>query len=181
MKGHGMLAGIVMGVGVACGFAPAGPPVIRVAAEAFPWADVRQYRTYRWWQPPPGPQQGFTERELLIDWYVRNAVDRELATRGYTPDTAGRPDFVVRYEVGLKEGATSSFQDYMQYRAEGGSKDMGEAFLGYDIGTLTVSFVDVASRRIAWRGRASAVLEGDGRGKLIDPAVRDMMARLPAR
>jgi hypothetical protein len=116
----------------------------------------------------------------LTDWYVRNAVDRELAARGWVPDVAGTPDFVVRYEVRLGEASTSSFQEYLQYRAEGGGKDMGEAFMGYDIGTLTVSLVDVASRRVAWRAQATAVVEQDARGKRIDPAVHDMFARLPA-
>jgi hypothetical protein len=173
------VAAILMLALAGCGLPPSGPPVIRADAETFPWTDVSQYRTYRWWQPAPRADQGLTEREMLIDWYIRSSVDRELAARGYAPDTRGTPDFVVRYEVGLHEGSTSSFQDYLQYRADGGKKDMGEAFMGYDVGTLVVSLVDVASRRVAWRGRASAVIERDTRGKLIDPAVRQMMVKLP--
>jgi hypothetical protein len=33
--------------------------------------------------------------------------------------------------------------------------------MGYDVGTLTVSLVDVASRRVAWRAQATAVVEQD--------------------
>ena len=33
-------------------------------------------------QPPPQKGQGFSERDMLIDWYVRSGVDRELAARG---------------------------------------------------------------------------------------------------
>ncbi len=169
--------GFVVAGGVACGLAPATPASIRVATESFPWTELSRYRTYRWWKPPP--ERGLTERESLVDWYVRNAVDRELAARGWVPDVRGTPDFVVRYEVSLAEGSTSSFQDYLQYRSEGGSKDMGEAFMGYEVGTLTVTLVDVESRRPAWRGRASAIVEQDARGKRIDPAVHEMFARLP--
>lgn len=169
--------GFVLAGCVACGLAPPTPASIRVATETFPWADLSRYRTYRWWKP--APEGGLSEREALIDWYVRNAVDREFAARGWVPDVQGTPNFVVRYEVSLGEGSTSSFQDYLQYRAEGGTKDMGEAFMGYDVGTLTVTLVDVASRRPAWRGRASAIVEEDARGKRIDPAVHEMLARLP--
>ena len=175
-----VLMGIVIGLCAACGVMPAGQATVRVAAETFPWADLSRYHTYRWWLPPPTADRALSERETLIDWYVRNAVDRDLAARGYVPDVAGTPDFVVRYAVAMREGATSSFQDYLQYREEGGTKGMGEAFMGYDVGTLTITLVDVATRRVAWRATASAVIEDDARGKRIDPAVRDMMAQLPA-
>jgi hypothetical protein len=174
----GLAMVLAIGPCVACGIAPAGPAPARVSAERLPWADLSHYRTYRWWKP--APEGGLSEREALTDWYVRNAVDRELAARGWVPDVAGTPDFVVRYEVRLGEASTSSFQEYLQYRSEGGAKDMGEAFMGYDVGTLTVSLVDVASRRVAWRAQATAVVEQDARGKRIDPAVHDMFARLPA-
>jgi hypothetical protein len=164
----------------ACGLAPAGPTTIRVDAETFPWTDVSTYRTYRWWQPPLDQgARGYSEREALVDWYVRDAVDRQLAARAYAPDVAGKPDFVVRYNVRLAEAATSSFQEYLDYRAQGGGKDMGEAYMGYERGTLTIEIVDVATRRIAWRASGSAVVEQDQRGKRIEPAVRQMFARFP--
>lgn len=164
----------------ACGLAPAGPTKIRVDAEALPWASMSGYRTYRWWQPPVEPGRGYSEREALLDWRVREAVDRELAARGYRQDTVGKPEFVVRYNVRLSEQSTSSFSDYLAYRAEGGSKDMGEAFMGYEQGTLTIEIVDVASRRVAWRAKATAVIEKNPNGALIAPAVAQMFARFPA-
>src|SRR5262249_20023132 len=175
----------VSGVVVICGpggLAPAAPTKIRVDAETFPWANLSGYRTYRWWKLPISDQRarGYGEQEALLDWRVRQAVDRDLTARGYSVDTAGTPDFVVRYNVQLQEGSTSSFREYLSYRTEGGGKDMGDAFMGYERGMLTLEVVDVASRRIAWRAAASAIIEGDGNGKLIDPAVRQMLERFPA-
>jgi hypothetical protein len=164
----------------ACGVAPAGPTRIRVASETLPWADVSAYRTYRWWKLPVDQRAGYSEREALLDWRVRQAVDRELAGRGYAEDTAGTPEFVVRYSVRMHEASTQSFQDYLAYRADGGGKDMGEALMGYEEGTLGLEIVDVATRRTAWRASATAVIEEDPKGKLIDPAVTQMMARFPA-
>jgi hypothetical protein len=171
----------VLVLGAACGIAPAGPTKIRVDAEALPWTNMSGYRTYRWWQLPVAERAGYSEREALLDWRVRSAVDRELATRGYAQDTAGRPDFVVRYNVRLREESTSSFREYLAYRADGGGKDMGDALMGYEEGTLTLEVVDVAARRVAWRGMASAVVEKNPNGKLIDPAVTQMLARFPSR
>jgi len=181
IRGHLVLASaLALVLCAACGVAPAGPARIRVNAETLPWANMSGYRTYRWWQLPVDQRAGYSEREALLDWRVRNSVARELATRGYAEDTAGRPEFVVRYNVRLREESTSSFRDYLAYRADGGSKDMGDALMGYEEGTLTIEVVDVASRRVAWRATASAVIDQNPDGKLIDPAVTQMLARFPA-
>jgi hypothetical protein len=171
---------VVLALGVACGLAPAGPTRIRVNAETLPWADMSGYRTYRWWKLPLDQQAGYSEREALLDWRVRSAVERELAARGYAEDTVGRPEFVVRYAVRLREESTSSFRDYLAYRADGGGKDMGDALMGYEEGALGLEIVDVAARRVAWRATATAVIEKNPNGKLIDPAVTQMLARFPA-
>jgi len=166
---------------VACGIAPAAPTNIRVQSETLPWANMSAYRTYRWWQLPLSERGGgYSEREALLDWRVRQAVDRELTARGYAEDTAGTPEFVVRYSVRVREESTSSFRDYLAYRADGGGKDMGDALMGYAEGTLGLEIVDVATRRIAWRATATAVVEKDPQGKLIDPAVKEMFERFPA-
>src|SRR6185436_1051476 len=103
-----LLLASVLVLGAACGIAPAGPPSIRVNTETLPWANMSGYRTYRWWQLPLSERPGYSEREALLDWKVRNAVERELAARGYAEDTAGTPEFVVRYNVRLREESTSS-------------------------------------------------------------------------
>ena len=174
-----LLSAFALVLVTACGLAPAGPPRIRVDAETLPWANMSAYRTYRWWLLPVDQKKGYSEREALLDWRVRQAVDRELAARGYAEDTAGTPEFVVRYSIRLREESTDSFRDYLSYRADGGGKDMGDALMGYAEGTLTLEVVDVATRRIAWRAAATAVLEKDPNGKLIDPAVAEMMSRFP--
>lgn len=172
------LAALVLAAG--CGIAPAGPTKIHVNAETLPWADMSRYATYRWWRLPVDERGGgYSEREALLDWRIRDAVQRELATHGYAEDTAGTPDFVVRYNVQLREESTSSFREYLSYRADGGGKDMGESLMGYDEGTLTLEIVDVAARRIAWRAMASAVIEKNPNGRLIDPAVKKMLERFP--
>lgn len=174
-----LVTALVLLQSAACGLMPAGPTQIRVNAETLPWVDIAGYRTYGWWQPPLDQRAGCSEREALLDWRVRNAVDGELGTRGYTQATAGKPDFVVRYGARLREQSSRSFQDYLAYRADGGGKDMGDAFMGYDVGSLTLELMDVATRRVAWRATASAVIEDQPSGKLIDPAVAKMLERFP--
>jgi hypothetical protein len=125
------LAGLAWGLvalgalGAACGLAPVGGSKIRVQSELLPWANVSSYHTYRWWTAPIVESSGrYAEREPKLDWRVRQEVDAALAARGYVQATA-RPDFVVTY-ASVSEDYTSSFQDYVAYRAEGGTQDMGK-------------------------------------------------------
>jgi hypothetical protein len=174
-----LLLALVLAVG--CGIAPAAPTKIRVQSETLPWANMSTYQNVPLVAAAPErARRRYSEREALLDWRVRQAVDRELAARGFAEDTAGTPEFVVRYSVRVREESTSSFRDYLAYRADGGGKDMGEALMGYAEGTLGLEVVDVATRRIAWRATATAVVEKDPNGKLIDPAVAEMMERFPA-
>jgi uncharacterized protein DUF4136 len=182
-SGRAIAAGILAAaIGAACGLAPAVEPTVHVTAEVLPWGDFSRFHTYRWWLPPMvDSDRRYAERDKRIDWFVRDAVDRELAARGYQPDTAGRPDFVVRYTVNVVEDSTTSFNGYLSYRAEGGGKDMGDALMGFERGTLTIELVDVPSRQVTWRGQATAILEQEAGGKRIAPAVQRMMTNVPAR
>lgn len=166
----------------ACGFAPKGPTRIQVTAEQLPWVDMSTYQTWAWWSGALESRPGVGTDEALLDWRVRQDVAAHLAARGYRQAAAGeRPDFIMSYDVSRDVGSTSSFRDYLSYRAEGGSEDMGEAFMGYEEGQLLLRAVDAASRRIAWRGRATAILEGRVKPELIDRAVADLLAKFPAR
>ena len=167
-------------LGTGCGILPGGSK-IQVQSETLPWVDVSRYHTYAWWTAPlETSRRGYSQTEALLDWRIRQAVDRDLRARGYAPATTGRPDFVVAYRLAITEASTESFRDYLSYRAEGGHQGMGDSFMDYQRGTLMLTVEDAASRRLAWRAQASAALEGgDGRGSKIDPAVREMIDRFP--
>jgi len=175
VRGLGATAGLVV---AACGIFPATGSQIRVQSELMPWANVSGFHTYRWWTPPIVETSGrYTEREAKLDWRVRQAVDQALAARGYVQDPT-RPDFIVQYHASLDTDYTPSFQDYVAYRAEGGTKDMGQSFMRYERGTLMLEFTDVATRRVAWRATASTVIEGNAANR-IGPAVQQMIDRFP--
>ena len=181
MRKSGSIVVLVAVLSGACGLAPPATPTVQVSAEVLPWGDLSAFRTYRWWQLPLVERSSrVDEEEARIDWHVRQAVDHELATRGYAPDTVRRPDFVVRYTAGFYDAHTSSVSEYLTYRAEGGGQGMGEAFMGYERGMLMIELVDAATAKVAWRGKASAIVQGRAGGKRIAPAVQQMMASVPA-
>lgn len=165
----------------ACGVVPAGAPKVTVKAESDPAADLTRYRSWAWtanrarpraWNPDnPGSR---------LDGLIRAGVARELAARGLQPAGPAGPDVLFDYDVVVSEKSTDTFSGYFDYRRQGGSGDMGDAFMGYDVGTLIIVAYDAGTRRMVWRGSASAVL-GDERIKdaVVDAAVHDIFARFP--
>jgi hypothetical protein len=181
--GRGFVRASVVAVAMlvaACGLAPSTGIQISVEAETMPWADLTAYRTYAWWMPSAVDRHAYTdrgEREAKIDWRIRSAIDVGLAGHGFVPDPAS-PDFIVSYRVSIVEDHTSSFQEYAAYRAQGGTKGLGDAYMGYRRGVLRIEIRDATTQRVAWRGTATAI--ADGSGRRIEPAVQQILARLPA-
>lgn len=162
----------------ACGVVPTSPSVL-VKAERDPAADLTRYRSWAWaatraqpraWNPDnPGSR---------LDGLIRAGVSRELAARGIQPAGPSGPDVLFDYDVVVREKSTDTFSGYFDYRARGGSGDMGDAFMGYEEGTLIIVAIDARTRRMVWRGSASAVL-GDDRIKdaVVDDAIHRIFAR----
>ena len=163
----------------ACGIAPSTGIQIGVEAETMPWADLAAYRTYAWWTPSVVDRHRYPdvdEREAKIDWRIRSAIDAGLSAHGFVPDAAS-PDFIVSYRVAIAEDHTSSFHEYASYRAQGGTKGLGDAYMGYKRGVLRIEIRDATTQRVAWRGTATSI--ADGSGRRIEPAVQQILARLP--
>jgi hypothetical protein len=154
---------------------------IQVTAEQLPWVDASRYRTYRWWARPLNESGGgYNQEEALLDWRIRKAVDAGLSALGYMRALSGKADFVVAYKLSRSDTSTTTFRDYLQYRAEGGEKEIVDARFGYERGTLVLDFQDEATGRRAWRAAASAVIGEANTGDLVERAVQQMLQRFPA-
>lgn len=149
-----------------------------IRVQTFPWTNMSSYQTYRWWQPPLEYGRGHNELEADLDRRIRYAVDRQLLNRGYAEATIGVPDFVLQYGVALREEPTASYRDYLSRGVDGAAKDRP---IRYPDGTLVLEIVDVASRRVVWRGTAANAIEAGPGTNLVEPAVWEMMNDFPAR
>lgn len=156
---------------------------IQVTAQQSPTADIQSYRTYSWLQAPLAAN-GNGDSAAIFDWKVRNEVDAGLMQKGYSKAPAGTAgDFLVVYDVSLKNKHTEAFSDWFAYRARGGSQGLGNAFMdGYTEGSLVLQALDGKTRGLVWLGSASAVIDpGTGDGRRIDDAVRLLLAKFPSR
>lgn len=180
MRAIGRVTVLLLLIGVvACGVMPSTSPSVTIKADRNPSANLSSYHTWAWaaararppaWNPD--------DRRARLDSLIRAGVSRELAARGIEPAGPSGPDLLIDYDVKVQEKSTDTFSGYFNYRRQGGSGDMGDAFMGYDEGTLIIAAFDARTRAMVWRGTASAVI-GDQpiRDEVINDAIHRMFER----
>jgi hypothetical protein len=163
----------------ACGILPAVSPTVSVKAERNPSIDLAAYRTWAWTgnraKPRPWNPDDPASR---LDALIRNGVARELAARGVQPATTTQPDLLFDYDIMVREKSTDTLSGYFDYRARGGGGDMGDAFMGYEEGTLVIVAYDPRTRQMVWRGSATAMLTKERiKDAVVDDAIHRMFQR----
>jgi hypothetical protein len=144
-------------------------------------ADFARYRSYAW-----SPREALSTGDPRLDnnrffsQRVEDAVDTQLAARGYEKATAGTADLLIhihaRVDQRIDGGAID--REYRRCDAEDCRPQV------YDAGTLLVDLLDRRTNRLAWRGWAECSFDGviddqHWMEETIDKAVARILARLP--
>ena len=161
-----------------------GPPTpVRIMSEANPTANFSTYRTYNWASSSPGGTRPSpsNDREIL-EWRIRNAVEAQLAAKGFVRALSGQPDFLVDYHIERTQKNTETIGDYIRYRQSGGDAGVGEAYvMGYEEGSLVLDVFDAHTRDLVWRASATGVINPEQQQQRVTEAVRQMLQRFPSR
>jgi hypothetical protein len=119
---------------------------------------VDAYRTYAWLPTPQGADPRVYNP--LVGQRVMDAVDRELASRGYRK-VDQNPDFNIGWHGAINQkldvNTVSSAYGYTWdpwYSPMGPYTTVNE----YEEGTLILDVVDAPSNKLVWRGTAQAEL-----------------------
>lgn len=162
---------------------------VRVRTDYDESIDFSRLRSYGWLEPPvveaPASETDAPdpfERNSLLDQRVRQAVDRELAARGFAVAEED-PAFRLQYHVVLRDRTRIRPSPGAYYGGRYGY--YGGVFAGstsydYQEGTLIIDFIDARTGRIAWRGWAVGTnREGYYAPERIDESVRKILAEFP--
>jgi len=136
---------------------------IDVKTSGDPDADFGGRETYAWGARPqldPGFDAEFLDRT------VREAVDRELAARGFRLVASGDADFVVSYSAVLQHRVTRADEEdpatagYYEREPKDRlriTEDAGEdvAIHEYTEGRIILDMIDPEAQTVLWRGKAS--------------------------
>jgi Domain of unknown function (DUF4136) len=118
----------------------------------------------------------------IWDGRVKNAVDKELAAKGWTEVPSGGDIALLAVEKTSVQQQYDTFYNGFGGWWRGGFGETTTAIDNYKVGTLVVSMFDVKSKHLIWRGTASGTLSSnpDKNAKNLDKNVQKMFKHFPA-
>ena len=140
-------------------------------------ANFSQYKTYSWQEIKP--------ENSLWDARIKDAVDAQLAAKGWTQVNSGGDVAIVAIKTTQTQKSLQTFYDGFgggwRWRGFGG---MGEATTteeDYKEGTLVVDMYDAKTKQLIWRGSAEGTLSNnaDKNEKNLDKGVAKMFKKFP--
>jgi hypothetical protein len=158
-----------------------------------PQADFSGLRTFGWVSPTQAATGDIKLDNPFLDKRVRDAVDGQLAAKGYAKDTAGNPDFLLRYLVTIQEKTDvrtidTFYGGFTPVWCGGTCYTTGfwmpqTVVYTYEQGTLVLDILDARTKILIWRGSAEAeVTESytpEQRKAKVENAVKKLLAKFP--
>ena len=142
-------------------------------------ANFSQYKTYSWQEIKPA--------NSLWDARIKNAVDAQLAAKGWTQVDSGGDVAIVAIKTTHKQRTLQTFYDGFGggwgWRRFGGG-GFGESTTteqDYKEGTLVVDLYDAKTKQLVWRGSAENTLsdKADKNERNLDKGVAKMFKAFP--
>jgi hypothetical protein len=140
---------------------------IRVSQDYDPSTNFDSYRTFAWAPEPPQKSGDVLIDSPFMDRRIRNAIETTLKSKGYPKAEAGKPDFLVTYQLVVRPqvevntvGPAFGWGGYpygywgYPYPYWGGI-DYTTYVNQYDVGTLIIDFTDAETHQLFWRGVGS--------------------------
>ena len=139
-------------------------------------ANFHQVKTYSW-------SRVHTANSIWDD-RVKDAVDKELAAKGWTQVPSGGDVALVAIEKTSVQQQYDTFYDsFGGFRRFGGFGESTTSVDNYRVGTLMVSMFDRNSKQLIWRGTSTSDLSGnpDKNSKKLDQDVAKMFKKFPPK
>jgi len=139
------------------------------AMKTFDWATVQKNAV-------SADAQTVMFQNSLIEKHMKNAVTKQLATKGITPST-DKPNFLVGFymQTAQKTQVTDYGYGYgYGARWGGGGVDVHQ----YTQGTLILDFVDAASNQLVWRAVASGALSDNPDPTKAEQKINDIVEQM---
>jgi hypothetical protein len=140
-----------------------------VRTNYMPGTDFSKYRTYAWVDEVQGVPQVGGRPDQILDTQVKQAIDSQMAAKGFTKVSEGKPDLLVGYQLMVdREKQINGFGDsWGGWGGWGGFGPFGgPAFGSFSaqtstdyVGTFVVGMYDPAVRKLVWIGAAQHAIE----------------------
>jgi hypothetical protein len=136
-------------------------------------ANFSGYKTYSWTKVETA--------NSIWDARVKEAVNRELAAKGWTQVPSGGDVSVAAVATTRTEQQLNTYYNGFGGRRFGGFGNATTTVDRYKVGTLVVDMFDASSKNLIWRASASNTLSGnpEKNTKNLDKGVQKMFSHFP--
>jgi hypothetical protein len=140
-------------------------------------ANFSQYKTYSWQEIKPA--------NSLWDARIKNAVDAQLAAKGWTQVDSGGDVAIVAIKTTETQRSLQTFYDGFgggwRWRGFGGMGEATTTEQDYKEGTIVVDMYDARTKQLIWRGSAEDTLsdKAEKNEKNLDKGIAKMFKKFP--
>lgn len=139
---------------------------------AMPGTDFSKYHTYKWVAVP-----GAEQLNQIQETELKNAVDTQLAAKGFTQTTGDNADMYVGYQVSVnKEKEWNAYGTGGGWGWGGGMATATESTIA--VGTVGLDFYDPAAKQLIWRGVATKTINPSGNQEKNEKNLNKAMEKL---
>jgi hypothetical protein len=138
--------------------------------------NFNQVKTYSW--------SKIHTANSIWDDRVKEAIDKELAAKGWTQVPSGGDVALVAIEkTSVQEQYDTFYDGFGGWRRFGGFGESTTTVENYKVGTLIVSMFDGNSKQLIWRGMSSSDLSSnpDKDTKKLDKDIQQMFNKFPPK
>lgn len=158
-------AGLVVGV-AACAVVLAQD----VTTNSMPGTNFAKYHTYKWVSI-----EGGAHPNQIIDQEIKQSIDTQMASKGFTKTDADTADLYLGYQVAVDQ--EKQWNAFGMGRGFGGG--MGQATSStISNGTLVLDMYDSATKQLVWQGRATKTLNPSSNQEKNEKNLNNAMAKL---
>jgi hypothetical protein len=144
--------------------------------------DFSGYRTFTWFPLRRPPTGDYRIDDPLLEQRIREAVERELAARGFRQVEDVTPDFFVAYHLSIEQKLDVYTVNRGYYGAYGYYMGWPETEVRqYDEGTLVIDVADARDKEVVWRGLAVGRVRQQATPEQRTQAVNDAVAAILAK
>lgn len=139
-------------------------------------------RTYAWMEGKRSRPTDPSVDTSLLETRVKNAVDAELAMKGYEAVPADQADFHVGYHAAVRSKIDAyTMSNFYGYRPGWGAGYSDVHVYEYDEGSLVLDIVDPDTNNLLWRGGAQAEVGDWDTPEKREARIREAVARILSR
>ena len=142
---------------------------------AMPGTDFSKFHTYKW-VAIPGAQQ----LNQIQEAELKQAVDAQLAAKGFTQTTSDNADMYVGYQVSVDR--EKEWNAYGMGGGWGGGMATATSTT-IAVGSVALDFYDPAAKHLIWRGEATKTLDPSSNQeknqKNLDKAMEKLLKHFP--